>query len=214
MDNHLAALSCWLNNLSIEDDYTLYHIDFHWDCGAMNDAEVRKLKEIDYTSLEKFLAVESTLNGKVVPTVLWDNYIYPLPFLRPNIKQAFLTDHLPTHVADFVRDKKFEFYCSVEEFFSQLSDKLDNNKGKILFNLDIDFFFWRSNQNRVQVFSNDFIEMLTQKIRIYFSDNMLLTIALSPECCGGWRNALNVCEVFCKKLDVDFPTSRITELLK
>ena len=57
-------------------------------------------------------------------------------------------------------------------------------------NLDLDYFFSAAPE-KIQLFGDDFIEGLNKAIRLGLDNGMIdvLTISLSPECCGSWEKA-------------------------
>lgn len=54
-------------------------------------------------------------------------------------------------------------------------------------------------------FSDLYIVKLAEQIKECWSDIEVFTLALSPECCGGWDNAIRAAKIVTNVLDIDFP---------
>src|ERR1041385_2164527 len=97
MDNHRGALWCWLRELRSEDEYSLIHIDWHWDAAAGDDDA--RIQAAEAAAGEGSLTLDGLLSltpaGRSLAIVRWDNYIAPLPGLRPQAPAAFLTAPQP-----------------------------------------------------------------------------------------------------------------------
>jgi hypothetical protein len=211
MDNHLAALWCWLQFLQIEDFYTLVHIDWHWDCAEMNDIDIDKISSLNSSNLQDFLNLKSyhPMLLEKYPIICWDNYIDPLFKLRPNISNARFTVHqqrCDSRIFNYDFFLEFEMEC----FFSDLNYNLENEKGKLLINVDLDYFFLSINEDKYQAFSDEFIKVIARQITNKVSENTILTIAWSPECCGGWQQSMRISNILCEILEIDFPCSELS----
>ena len=69
---------------------------------------------------------------------------------------------------------------------------------KWIVNIDIDFFW---DFDGTKIFDNQFINDLGKRIIKGMNNIQVLTIALSPSCCGGWNNAIE-----CSKTLLSNPT--------
>ena len=72
--------------------------------------------------------------------------------------------------------------------------------------LDMDFFFCRKEDSLIRMFADDYIEAIFGIIHKKYQDNAIkvLTIAVSPECCGGWEPAECLCQKICTIMDLEF----------
>jgi hypothetical protein len=63
---------------------------------------------------------------------------------------------------------------------------LQQSEHKWIVNLDIDYFFTENNGQTYQYLTDTFIYNITNQLKIALQENMIkvLTIAISPECCG------------------------------
>lgn len=204
MDNHLAALWCWLKELSPDEQYTLFHIDWHWDAAAMPPEYLPCLAACD--NLDSFLALRSNDPGHAM--VRWDNYIHPLFTLRPGLLEAFFTVHQANPPSWLLEDERICVH-SVESFFYHLKTNFQDARGRLLINLDLDYFFLSMAASHVRAFTDEFLVELVRLIRTTSRADSILTVAWSPECCGGWDQAAAVCRVLCRELDIACPADSL-----
>lgn len=84
----------------------------------------------------------------------------------------------------------------VDEDGEQLNRTIGQESVKWIVNLDLDYFFHSSDDGYIQILSDEYIRILAQKLRNCKHSINVLTIALSPECCGNWGNAIHVLNTF------------------
>lgn len=206
MDNHLAAGWCWMNYLDTSISYNLFHIDYHDD--LLDDRAMLKTqiidKKIDVTKLN-FNEYCSLLNNTFDDFKLfrWDNYIINTHILLPDF---FSKKYFATHVECRENREFVEIDVSFDELIDNLPywvNKHDENKWII--NIDVDYFFGEVDFNTIQVFSDEYIIEFAKAIRKCGSNTAIITLCLSPDCCGGWTNSIRVCQLICKVLDLEFP---------
>lgn len=68
------------------------------------------------------------------------------------------------------------------------------NEIPTIVNLDLDYFMWRRQRNDYYaIYSDAYSQHLGESMGALQASGFLrcLTIALSPECCGGWENSEN-----------------------
>lgn len=201
MDNHLAAGWAWMNFLDKEESYNFFHIDRHEDlCGGQATQE--RLEEIISElpfNIQQY--TEYTFNnGDATPqppfnkVFSWDNYIkqtqYSFPkwfqksyfACRGNVSDPPHYTRLPLNIS--YCPEPFELYNNIEYWVAR-----DNNECKWIFNLDLDYFF---NDNGMRIFSDEYILELAKDLKKAMGNIAILTIAMSPECCGSWESSLSV----------------------
>ncbi|WP_165874678.1 UPF0489 family protein [Cocleimonas flava] len=215
MDNHRAALWCWLEEISVENKYNLFHIDAHYDTRTIENQEwVKNLPDLTKIDLQQYLDIkgDDTGLGKH-PAITWDNYLSLFYYLYPDtLDELFTATHLQGTKPDilFEEVKPYFFIENTKEYLSTYS----NNKWII--NLDLDYFFSKQNDQYELMYSDTFIEGAFQIIKDSLDKGIIsvLTICLSPECCGGWEKAESLCSLLTKKLEIDFtlpPNSALLE---
>ncbi|WP_336715250.1 hypothetical protein [Chryseobacterium mucoviscidosis] len=133
-----------------------------------------------------------------VPLFRWDNYILNLDQVNPNFfgTTNFITKE-PYLDNDFIN---YEY--RIEEFLNSLHHWLEDSKNGCIINLDIDFFYSNS-KGYYQLYSDE----LVRKVGNILVENMdkidIITIALSPECCGGWENAFKTMKILDIVMDLE-----------
>lgn len=212
MDNHLAALWCWLRDLGVHEEYTLIHVDAHWDGCIMPPGDTKNLSGLDPTDLDAFTALRS--QGGDTTAVMWDNYISGLLALRSHPSEVIMTAH--QHLADLHIKHKAIKVESPDSFFRFLNLRLEQSTGMILLNIDLDYLFLDISGSLVRSFSTDFLAALVSGIRTVSAPNLIITVSWSPETCGGWAEAATACKEFCEALGVTCPAneSPLRELLE
>ena len=70
---------------------------------------------------------------------------------------------------------------------------------------EIIYFFLKHNDRYFQVFSDESIDIIFDQItEVYFANRLkVITVALSPECCGGWENSLRIYNRLAERLKVE-----------
>lgn len=200
MDNHLAAGWAWLHELDPDQSYNFFHIDRHKD--LLMNAPLDKYEHLkdnrnitldEYTSLE-FKPSHSDHIHKVFQ---WDNYILQIKNLYPNwfTECFFATEN---HVSD-------EYLNIIQntiphKLFSNIDYWINNvyTKRKWILNLDLDYFF---NDKGMILFSEQDIRTFAENLKKSMDNVAVLTIALSPECCGSWKNAFHILDIITQEID-------------
>lgn len=190
MDNHRAALWCWLQTLPTGQRFNFLHIDAHWDCLEMITPEIwRDLeKPVTGMSIDEYLNYPHPTEDFAL--FRWDNYIPP-----------FLEAHAPQVVRTFTAchglGSKYKFDEEIEahQILGAIENIFDHSDLPWVVNIDCDYFF--ATQRKRQLYTDEVISDVGQQIRELDSRGRLLTctIALSPECCGGWEASERACEV-------------------
>lgn len=76
-----------------------------------------------------------------------------------------------------------------------------------LINLDLDFFFYQPDGERYKRrYNAAFAKEVFVRIKRLNETSKVkaITVALSPECCGGWANAERAAAQFCRALNLDW----------
>lgn len=201
MDNHLAALWCWLRELDRSETYTLVHVDAHWDL-ADPFLRIEHLELLDSSErIEEFEAIPDPhpRAGPSCPAIRWDNFIAPLLKLRKGLKRGLFLVTQPLY-PNAVRDERFRT-CSEWRLLRVFGRGLS---GRILMNIDVDYFFSSEDGYRQRVSSAKAREFLSSVLG-YLRPQDIVTIALSPQCCGGMTKALHICDLICECLGIEMP---------
>lgn len=205
MDNHLAAAWCWKQCCVAEGHYNFLHIDRHRDflCNLPLDKYL-PLRENEHLTIDDYC----NLQDSNFPVFQWDNYIKPTQLLYPHwfTYNIFVTQEgiVDTMTSVIVPQMFIQYVDDINDLFYTLRVTLSNSDkigsffpNKWIVNIDLDFFF-DSNYNRL--YDDTFIQGVAQRINAQLTNIQTLTISLSPECCGGWDDAIEVLDIFAKEL--------------
>lgn len=208
MDNHLAAAWCWMEECDKTDVYNFMHIDQHAD--LLNNLSIKDYGFFVDSNLtfEEYHGLTKTLRGRKIdpPIFRWDNYIIPMMRLFPNwFDKSFyaVLDDIDLHTRrsigflPYLHQNQLTLAGQVETAFTSAWNELDEMCGKEvhkwIVNLDMDYFF----KDNEQMLTDSYILDLSDRIHRFIDNIQVLTVAFSPECCGGWNAAEHVFDVFC-----------------
>ncbi|MFA6238824.1 MAG: UPF0489 family protein [Bacteriovorax sp.] len=185
MDNHRLALWCWFQEIEKGTRYNLLHIDAHPD---LSESALKNFNsDMWKMTLDEYRTVMQTdIN---TPLFRWDNYIEV--FLKNYPEQVGLTisgthhHGSPKGLAEDV--KPFDLVKRCAEIFS---GKNYTNDFQWIVNLDLDYFF-SARPEKFDLFSDDYVASLANSFKLGLESGMIkvMTIALSPECCGSWEKS-------------------------
>lgn len=196
MDNHRLALWCWIQEIAKDVRYNLLHIDAHPD---LNESALKYFKGDLYNmSLREYRELwQDDINS---PLIRWDNYLEV--FLK-NYPQNLANTYSATHQLGSSKSlsediKPLDLVKRCSEIFSE---KNYINEFKWIVNLDLDYFF-SAQPEKLQMFSDEFILSIASSIKKGLDSGLItvLTIALSPECCGSWEKSEEMLEKILKVL--------------
>ena len=208
MDNHLCAAWAWLQELDINNSHKLFHIDRHHDL-SIDEAHMKELildKNVHLSDLtfEEYCELSYKLDYSHHSYRLfqWDNYIR-------NIQVAYPSFYEETIFSFYDRACVHEDFITNEVSFDLLPDNISywinrEATSSWILNLDIDYFFMNLGEQTTQVFTDEYIVSVAESIKRAIDNINVLTISLSPECCGGWEKSIRVTNLICEILDLKF----------
>lgn len=205
MDNHRAAAWCWVRHLKLNQQFSILHIDKHYDLlQSRLDAWQASTPPMATLSIERYLELEYNLDGiGMTPVIRWDNYFSIFMKQRESfLQRAYFLTH-------YEGDKPWFEACEKDfwEAIDNLAYWLDDDAPWIV-NVDMDYFFAKQGENQYfQIFSDYFIGRLGTEVHQANRAGRVncITLALSPEMCGGWEPALHALEVFGHGLSMSLP---------
>lgn len=207
MDNHRAALWCWLQHLKPNSKLGLFHIDAHYDAAAtIKDEEAAGLPDLSKVEFKDYLDIKNiSEGGEEYPLIRWDNYLYLYQYLyRKQIGNYFVATHeigdQPLQTIHWEEIHMSNLPSMFEEFLPIYGDD-----GWIV-NLDLDYLFGKVSGQYSLLHSEAYISSIFNTLKSALDSKLVacLTVSLSPECCGGWAPAENICKRMCEVLDLDF----------
>lgn len=204
MDNHRTAAWCWANYIRENDKYTIIHIDKHYDTLGNQIKEWTEPIEngLKSLSLDEFDNIQYQKSKFDIYKVFrWDNYI-PLfhHYYSDQINKYIFYTHNRGDIPEELN--KHITHCPSYSLFNDFFKCYADSGEKLIINLDIDYFFYESPHYQL-LFSDYAIEKLIEGIMTLIKDKRnILTIALSPNCCGGWKNSLEFMKKYFTKYDI------------
>lgn len=204
MDNHRTAAWCWANHFQENEKYTIVHIDKHYDTvGNEMNEWIKPIKNgIKNLSINEYDNLEYQKNNfEKFKVFKWDNYIPLFHHYHSNqILEYFFYTHNRGDIPENL--KKHINHCPAYNLINDFFEVFSESENNLIINLDIDYFFC-NNPNYYILFSENAIERLIDGIMNLVIDKQnLLTIALSPECCGGWENSMKFIRKYFSKYGI------------
>ncbi len=220
MDNHRDAAWCWLQQCKDNEKYNFMHIDMHYDLGDFyGDEDLEHVRKNPRMSYEDMMSLKrKNGNNKILR---WDNYIRYVYELRPDwfTTNLFITQKKGCTCEDGKKMKMLWFYKDGLNLISWLNQYLVENPEKVydmvegseklkwIVNLDLDFFFYRFEDDiNIQLFTDDYIRSVAKILQQVMDKIQVLTIAISPECLAGkglkekWDNGFRILEIMAEEI--------------
>lgn len=188
MDNHRLALWCWKHFLGEKNNkFNFFHLDAHEDAKA--DLSPAVWEEINFLSLQEYMDLNSKEGN--YKKIRWDNYlpVYIHPDQKQIRKSVFATHSVGINGFAHCRISP---YGLISDFPKLFVDEL-----KWIINLDLDYFYPKEIK-AAPLFSTEFIKSFFRALKHQYDegDIELITVALSPECCGSWENSTKILKIF------------------
>lgn len=204
MDNHRMAAWCWANHIDDNKKYTIIHIDKHFDTlGNQIDLWTNSIKSgLKELSFQEYNNIEYQKNKfEKYKVFSWDNYIPIFHHYYSNLVKEYV---FYTHNQGSIPKnlEKHITHCTSYNLINNLFAYFSESDDRLIINLDIDYFFC-DNPTYFIFFSDYAIERIIEDImRLVDNKKNILTIALSPECCGGWENSLEFMRKYFSKYEI------------
>jgi len=207
MDNHLAASWCWMDCIDIGAVYNLFHIDRHYDLLHFPNTVQTQIVDVgiqlNSLTLNEYVALRQPMAGSPDAALFrWDNYIGNLNLVYPNLFgfKYFATHNEGTPLNDFI-DNEYE----IKDLTTNIEYWMSQRENKWILNLDIDYFFANSEEGKYQMLTDEYIIELCKNINQARKHIAVITICLSPECCGGWDISIQKAKLICEQLGFELP---------
>jgi hypothetical protein len=195
MDNHLAALWCW-DKLTKDKNITLVHIDAHYDLGeSPPGGSIYQTLDLTTIPVNKLTDYK---HGMGYCHFLWDNYIHVFNDKHPKLINEFISiTHRLGNLSE-LEGVSFD-ECDIWHLDSTLCWETENQK---ILNIDIDYFFKQDYETNFELFSDQTVNFFSNWLLKNKDKFDIITIALSPECCGSWENSINMANKILNSLDI------------
>jgi hypothetical protein len=206
MDNHRAALWCWLQHVDPNSSHSIFHIDRHTDTLQSRLTEwLAHLPSSWDITIDEYLAhsYEWELIGKhVTPVIRWDNYlsIY-FALFGSSIDRC----HFATHDDGDKPNHRDTFTAEVWELPSNLEYWLDARNKPWIMNVDLDYFFCDDAESPRLMVSDAYLQRCFEAVRKKIDDGTIAvtTLCLTPDeaFTGGWAPANDWLNAYCGFLE-------------
>jgi hypothetical protein len=206
MDNHRGALWCWVQHIRSNESVSLIHIDRHTDTlYSQIESWLEKCPDLWNIGLDDYLTFihQRNLNLNLL-LFRWDNYMSI--FLEKHgclIETCIFATHKEGDEPKHRRLQQYDPWDLPGNFEYWLIE----SKTPWICNIDLDYFVYPSGGSEyARFFSEDyFLQLFTGvKQQLRTGNIKVLTICLSPECCGGWEMSESLCSRACEILELDF----------
>lgn len=211
MDNHLAAAWCWMKECDENVEYGFLHIDRHHD--MCREGKTPQFSDLKQVSLEDYLSSRYTIQGAIgpleYPSFSWNTYITKCFDLCPRwfSSTAFITKQdvglgIMNDTPDFNYNN-----LSYNQALRTIHNCLSDTTRKWIVNIDIDYFFGGKDPDVLGAkvtkrYKDSTIQKFARAINQYISNIQVLTVALSPECCGDLEKSLDAFKVFAGEMSM------------
>lgn len=208
MDNHRAALWCWLQELDLNSTHSILHIDRHTDTLQSRIEEwLKNLPSSWELTIEEYLQHAYKVNDSLgdVPVFRWDNYlsIYFAKFSAA-INSCYFATHEDRDAPNFHSVCKFDLW-SLPYCFREC---LDESHSPWIVNIDLDYFFWRDWETIDVMVSEAYLSTCFKSLRRKINEGVVkaTTICLTPheDFTGGWKNSEDLAKRVLAYLGIDF----------
>ncbi|WP_369920015.1 UPF0489 family protein [Marinomonas polaris] len=212
MDNHRAALWCWLQCLDQSKQYGLFHIDAHYDAACPDDEEfenLEKIKPFHELSLHEYLNLKAYNSNESheIFAIDWANYLSVFGKKYPNMIKSggfkVATQKLMPGVRPTIQNWKEEDEIDLKDLPSQI-EALKSNDEQWILNVDLDFLVERNVNELIDKFNDEYLKEFSKAIEGMFLKNKVacLIVCLSPSMfenkdlgtASGWERSEHICE--------------------
>lgn len=195
MDNHRSAMWCWLSHFSFEiNNLSVFHLDRHSDAVSGNIERWRDqfLGELNSTQMDINTYLELMDAGYPSANLItWDNYL--------SIFLDIYSDNIRCCLSSYYQGDELNHREVTTIFPWEIPENLDYwlRAGQWVVNIDLDYFFHEVNDDYKCMYSQVYIHDLFNKVAEVAKrkEEIVVTIAFSPECCGSWENAERIWEI-------------------
>lgn len=202
MDNHRAALWCWLQHIKPSQKHSIFHIDRHYDTLPVKEW-LSDLPENWNMSIGEYLdrPFEDGDDNSGQLYFRFDNYLsLHLHQFGTEVQTLQCATHRDGQRPDFPFDEMAPWQL--------LYSFLDPAPSPWIMNIDLDYFFCDGpfDEQRLRFMSDAYIKKTFDEVRRRMDDGSIAvtTIALSPEYCGGWHPSEQALAVALAALGIDF----------
>jgi UPF0489 domain len=210
MDNHRAAMWCWLQHIDPRHPHSLLHIDRHYDSLAsrLDEWLANCPADLRGLSINEYLDCDYRFNelgfDQRMKVIRWDNY---LSIYLARYGNSIHRLHMCTHDEGDAPERHFT-KGDLWDVPDNIDYWLDPKHRPWILNLDVDYLFWHDPEQTGLMVSDEYLRATFEKVQQKIKDETIAvtTIALSPEqdLTGGWAPAEQVAARILQILGIDF----------
>jgi len=211
MDNHRAALWCWLQHIKEGSAYHLFHMDRHYDAlGSHIEEWKAHLPDLRKVGIQDYLNLSYSPDNSQVPIIRSDNYLSLFLECYGSLTNCIRFATHDQGDKPIIEEKRNCMHVPMwkvpENLQYWLSSDATSDENQWIFNLDLDYFFCDYARSQMLMSSDDYIVAVFEAIAQKYREERIavLTVSLSPEYCGSWQQAEEVCSRFCNIMGLDF----------
>ncbi|QFT95404.1 hypothetical protein FIU86_21305 (plasmid) [Roseovarius sp. THAF9] len=211
MDNHRAALWCWLNELDLTTPHSLIHIDRHPDALQSRLDEWLKHLPSWAAGIDAYLGKTYQSDDFDCPVIRWDNYISI--YLR-EFGDSLTTFRCLTHEDGDPPNFGHPMYSSPWELPENLSYWLAEREGPWIVNIDLDYFYCQFESDIRMMVSDDYIDAVATGLKDAMDRGTIgvLTLCLTPDSyTPGWTATETLAARILERLDLAFQLPNLVE---
>lgn len=209
MDNHRAAMWCWLRHIPPAAKHSLFHIDRHTDTLQSRLESDRQHYPANWFDLaiEDYLALTFPPPENTLPLIRWDTYlaIY-LDVFGGQIDGCIFA----THDCGDKPNLNAAMEVPVWDVPDNIDYWIERHDTPWIMNIDIDYFFapLDHTSGAIQMISDDYISRCMDVVREKIADGTIAvtTICLTPDpgYTGGWAQSERIMHLILDRLGIGF----------
>lgn len=187
MDNHRAALWCWLQALDLSKPHSLIHIDRHSDTLQSRLDDWLKNLPSWSVGIDDYLGATYGADTHTVPVIRWDNYlsIYLACFGARLKRLRFLT-----HGEGDKPNYDATLFSDPWDLPENLAYWLNPDHGPWIVNIDLDYFYCDTENEPEPMFSDRYVELTFSALKQAMDAQTVgvVTLCLTPDSyTPGWE---------------------------
>ena len=210
MDNHRAAMWCWLQHVDPQQPHSLFHMDWHNDAlqSRLEDWLKHCPKSTERLSIEDYLQCDYPLEdlgpGRRSLLFQWDNYLSIYLARYPaSLEQFCVLTHGDGDEPNYIHN------CGdLWDVPANIDYWLEPTNRPWIANIDLDYFFWHDEERPGLMVSDEYLRRCFAAIKARIDDGTIAvtTIALTPDegITGGWAPAESVATHVLEALGIEF----------
>jgi len=205
MDNHRAALWCWLQELNLNSQHSLFHIDQHTDSLQSRLDEWMDHLPSWSAGIEEYLDKSYKNEFGEREVIRWDNYlsIYFREF-GSNLETCYFATHGDGDDPNHHHVMKAELW----DMPNNMEYWLNQSSSPWIVNIDLDYFFWDNEGDTEVMVSDAFLSRTFRPLKdaIGSGKAVVTTICLTPDppFTGGWEATELLAHKLLKILGMEF----------